>query len=252
MRHVACPLIAGLTLTAVVGCASNNDPPKAQAPLTSITRSRAHVVAPLLTIRQADLPELKVRAHVAPAADLRLAHCFRQNQAAHVRSSSRQVKIAHSRRSSGARPTQRRPWAKARSERLLANSGYQSLQADSDVLIMPTAAAARSQVAAAKDTDLSCISHVLVADQSQGRFGVRGASVEPLSMTVKGADASVAYRTVLAYKHSPLVYYIDSITFSYGQDAFTLNTFHASKPVPPTMNERLLGLLVARGRSHSR
>lgn len=117
---------------------------------------------------------------------------------------------------------------------------------------MPTAAAARSEIAATKNTSFVCIEHVLVSSGSHKRFGVRGVTIEPLQMTVKGADASVAYRVVAAYKGLPLVLYVDVIVFTYGQDAFTLTTSHASKPVPPAMNERLLGLLIARGRSHSR
>lgn len=119
---------------------------------------------------------------------------------------------------------------------------------------MPTAADAKRAIAVAKNIDLTCFEHALRADAAKkhGRFPVRGVTVEPLSITVKGADASAAYRLVAAYKGVPLVGYVDSIVFSYGQDAFTLTTFHASKPVPTAMDERLLGLLLARAKAHSR
>jgi hypothetical protein len=45
---------------------------------------------------------------------------------------------------------------------------------------------------------------------------------------------------------------MDSIVVAYGQDMVTLTTYHSSKPVPPAMEERLLGLLVARARAHRR
>jgi hypothetical protein len=44
----------------------------------------------------------------------------------------------------------------------------------------------------------------------------------------------------------------DSIFFSYGQDVVTLTTYHSSRPVPRSMEERLLGLLVARARAYAR
>jgi hypothetical protein len=71
-------------------------------------------------------------------------------------------------------------------------------------------------------------------------------------MAVAGADASVAYQTIVGLRRAPLIVYIDSIVFTYGQDMVTLTTYHSSKPVPPAMEQRLLGLLVARARSHTR
>jgi hypothetical protein len=62
----------------------------------------------------------------------------------------------------------------------------------------------------------------------------------------------VAYQTVVGVRGAPLVLYMDSIAFAYGQDMVTLTTYHSSRPVPRSMEERLLGLLVARARAHAR
>lgn len=117
---------------------------------------------------------------------------------------------------------------------------------------MPTSAAARLNIAAGAHLDPGCLERVIRRALSRTRLHVRGVVVKPLSTTVPGADASAAYQTVVGVRGAPLVLYIDSIAFAYGQDLVELTTYHSSKPVPPAMEERLLGLLVARARSHSR
>lgn len=234
MHLLPCTVTAGLVLTAAAGCASNNHPPAVRAPLTSITRSRAHVVAPLLTIRWADLPEFKVAAHAVTQKT--------QHAASEVQCPGR-------RHTSG----EQRPWASARSDRLSANSGYQMLGAWSKAEITPTAAAARRDVGEAARLKV-CVEHALRSGLLRSALGplVRGITVEPIQVNVKGADASAAYRAIVATRGAPLVDYIDMIFFSYGQDVFALGTYHFSKPVPPAMEQRLQGLLIARARSHSR
>jgi hypothetical protein len=119
---------------------------------------------------------------------------------------------------------------------------------------MPTSAAARLRVAEDKRLDRTCLEHALRGRLAKRRLRlpVRGVVVEPLSVNVPGADASVAYQIIVGYRGAPLVLYMDAIELAYGQDLIELFTYHSSKPVPPAMDERLLGLLVARARSHSR
>jgi hypothetical protein len=202
-------------------------------PLTSIRRSRARVVVPLLTIRAADLPEFKVTAH--PAA---------WKEGPHV-----QVKCPGHRAS--LHPLSL--WASAKSQYVSANSGYHALGAWSYAQVMPTATAARLEIAKAQRRKV-CMEHALRSAllSSAFRSDVRGIAVEPIQAKVGGADASTAYRAVVAARHAPLVLYIDATLFSYGQDVFVLGTYHSSKPVPPAMEERLQSLLIARARSHSR
>jgi hypothetical protein len=257
--------IVGLVIGVGTGCGAG-DPP-ARPAYTSIVHSRAHAVAPLLTIRPADLPEFKVTAHPAAAQegpeDAHEARCLRR-AAPQVPPSARSTGAAkHARqprhRSSPSLPAHRssqsqRRWAFAKSQQLSAGSGYHTLGASSSVSIMPTSAAASLQVAEEERLDRTCLEHAL-----RGRFArkhlrlpVSGVVVEPLSVSVKGADASIAYQIIVGYRGAPLVLYMDAIELAYGQDLIELFTYHSSKPVPPAMDERLLGLLVARARSHSR
>lgn len=255
-------LLALLAVPAAIagGCSGASDPPTHVA-RTAIERSRARAIAPLLTIRAADLPEFKVKARPAAApwairvageaACVRLPHRpHSQGTAAHSQGA---VVARGARRGPRRPPSPQRPWARAHSGQLFANSGYQTLDAFSDVSIMPSAAAARLAVERASDVDAACMERALRRTLTKERLPVpvRGVVFEPLPLNAEGADASVAYRMVLGYRGAPLVAYVDLIYLSYGQDAMTLATYHASKPVPQTMDQRLLGLLVARARSHS-
>lgn len=229
MRLLAFAMSAGLALSVAVGCASNSDPPKARAPLTSITRSRARVVAPLLTVRAADLPEFKVRASdEGPELDV---ECAGHRLSAH-------------------RPVR---WASVRSRYVSANSGYHALGAWSYARIMPTATEARLEVAETRRRRV-CVERALRKGllRSGSPSQVRGITVEPIQVKVNGADASTAYRAIVAARREPLVVYLDATVFSYGQDVFVLGAYHSSKPVPPAMEERLQALLIARARSHGR
>jgi hypothetical protein len=232
MRALVLPMLAGLLVLTVSACGRGSDPPMRRAPLTSIARSRAHVVAPLLTIRQADLPEFKVTAHAASRESPR---------------AGTEVRCA----GLGRRGPQQ-TWAAARSEQISANSGYQTLGAWSRAEIVPTAHAARGEIAAARRR--VCMEHLIRSGvlRSRLRAHVRGITVEPLQANVEGADASAAYRTIVAARGVPLVIYLDTIFFSYGQDVFALGAYHFSKPVPPEMEQRLQELLLARAKSHSR
>jgi hypothetical protein len=267
-HSLASILAAGLAIGAAVGCGS--DPPPRLA-YTSITPYRAHAVARELTIREADLPEFKVTAHAAATQEgfeaRRYNTCVRL--AAHERSPHGAQSARGSKTAKGARqPEQRgaashpahrrspslRAWASAKSDVLSAGSGYHTLGALSSVSIEPTSAAARLEVAQAKNLNRTCMEHVVRAGLAKQhlRLPIAGVVLEPFSASVGGADTSAAYRAVLAYHGAPLVLYMDMIFFSYGQDLFMLSTYHSSKPVPSAMEERLLGLLVARARSHSR
>jgi hypothetical protein len=265
MRVLASIMTVGFALATVLGCGSS-DPP-ARPAYTSILRSRAHALAPLLTIRLADLPEFKVTAH--PAAlqegpeDAHEARCLRP--AAHQGApSARGTGTAkHARqprhRSPPSQPAHRssqsqRRWAFAKSQQLSAGSGYHTLGASSSVSIRPTSAAARLQIGEDERLDRTCLEHALRERFARRhlRLPVRGVVVEPLSLSVKGVDASVAYQIIVGYRGAPLVLYMDAIELAYGQDLIELFTYHSSKPVPPAMDERLLGLLVARAESHSR
>jgi hypothetical protein len=266
MRRLASIVAAGFALAVGVGCGSG-DPKPVPTAYTSITRSRAHIVATALTIRAADLPEFKVTAHAAGSQeglqDPRYRSCVRAStheNASHAHG-ARAATQAHAPRtgvprSQAAHPSSSpsRPWARAQSRRLVANSGYHVLGAYSSVSVMPTPGAARLEIAGAQYANRTCLEHVVRAElaKERRRVSIGGVVVEPYSASVKGVDASVAYRAVMAYKGAPLVAYVDVISFSYGQDVMTLTTYHASKPVPPAMEERLLGLLVARARSHRR
>jgi hypothetical protein len=125
------------------------------------------------------------------------------------------------------------------------------LGASSSVSIMPTSAAARLNIAEAVRQQ-TCVERALRRAVAKGFHGVRGVVVTPVSITVPGADASVAYQTIVGLRGAPLTVYMDSIVFAYGQDMVTLTTYHSSGGVPRSMEERLLGLLVARARGHAR
>jgi hypothetical protein len=228
MRGFAWSLLASPLILLVAACGSS-DPPRAPVPLTSIKHSRAHLVAPLLTIRAADLPEFKVAAsNKGPQLDVQCP--------GHRRSSHRPAR-----------------WASVRSQYVAANSGYHALGAWSYAQIMPTAAAARLEVAEARRRKV-CVEHALRSGllRSGSPSDVRGITVEPIQVKVNGADASAAYRAIVAARHEPLVIYLDATVFSYGQDVFVLGAYHSSKPVPSAMEERLQALLIARARSHGR
>jgi hypothetical protein len=261
VRLLASILAAGLVIATAIGCGA--DPAPVRPAHTSITRHRAQAVARMITIRAADLPEFKATAHPATAQESSEAahqvNCARpagRRGLAHRAPSARRGRTARRARHSGHRVSRapRGPWASARSDRISAGSGYHALGASSNVSIMPTSAAARLEVAASEHLDQTCMEHALRAEVTKEhlRLPLRGVVVEPFSVNVPGADAGVAYRAIVAYRGAPLILYIDSIVFAYGQDLIELTTYHASKPVPSAMEERLLGLLVARARAHAR
>jgi hypothetical protein len=227
---------------------------------TSITRSHAHAVARALTIRVSDLPEFKVTAHPATAQEGQEAadevNCVRpaarRGSAPRVPGARSTRTAVHARRPGHRGTPSQRPWGYAKSDVLAAGSGYHALGAFSGVSIMPTAAAARLSITQSVNLDQACMEHALRRGLLKSRLRVRGVVTEPLSVAVPGADASVAYQTVVGVRGAPLVLYMDLIFFSYGQDVVTLTTYHSSKPVPRSMEERLLGLLVARARAHTR
>lgn len=234
----------------VTGCGAASDPPVRLA-YTSIARSHAHAVARAVTIRAGDLPEFKATAHPSTAQTsaevAREVACPRP-----IVSSARETRTSHrGRRPTGGSPS---PWAFARSPQLSAGSGYHALGASSSVRVMPAAADARlgvDRAARQLRQEARCLEHR--ADRIRlGVLRVRGIVVRPLSVSVAGASASFAYHLVMAARGAPLVLYVNVVAFAYGQDAIELNTYHASKPVPPAMQERLLALLVARARAHSR
>jgi hypothetical protein len=125
------------------------------------------------------------------------------------------------------------------------------LGAFSRVLIMRTAAAARLNIADGTHLDQACLKRA-IRRAAATEFHVREVVVRPVPITVAGADASVVYQTIIGVHGVPLILYMDSIAFAYGQDVVTLTTYHSSGGVPRSMEERLLGLLVARARAHAR
>jgi hypothetical protein len=256
LRSLASILAVGLAIGTAIGC--GGDPPALRSAHTSITRSRAQVVAREITLRAGDLPEFKAKAH-APAArtgaedvdDLNCARPSKHGASPPQALGARHRQTAGRDRRSRQRGSTRRIWASARSDRLSAGSGYHALGASSSVSIMSTAGTARLNVAEG-ERQRACMERVLSRAARKGFHDIRGVVVKPLSMAVAGADASVAYQTIVGLRRAPLIVYMDSIVFAYGQDMVTLTTHHSSKPVPPAMEQRLLGLLVARARSHTR
>jgi hypothetical protein len=251
-------MAAVLAIAVASGCGGTNPSPVPSA-YTSITRSQAHAVARELTIRVGDLPEFKVTAHPPEAQEsAKVADEVKCRPAPkHQVSAPRSVAAPRPRAAQRGRSAEHRrarsqaPWASANSDRLSAGGGYHLLGASSSASIMPAAAAARLGVAQGANLDEVCLAHAIRRALSKTRLRVSGVVVKPLPVSVPGADASVAYQTIIGVRGAPLVLYMDSIVFAYGQDVMTLTTYHSSKPVPPAMEERLLGLLVARARSHS-
>lgn len=238
-------LAAGLALLAAAGGCSSSDPPP-KLGYTAITRARARAVAPLLTIRAADLPEVKPASH--PPSPLTRATIAADVSCAHH--------PTHDQLPAGL-------WASARSNTLVAGSGYHISGASSTAFVMSTPAAAlssigqgtgpRTEVRPGETVRLMerCVKHAVLASVPSG-LHVHGVVVKPLSMSVPGADASVAYETALGVRGAPLIIYFDSFDFVYGQDVIELTTYHSVAHVPRSVNERLLGLLVARARTHNR
>jgi hypothetical protein len=231
MRVLASILAAGLMIAMASGCGGGH-PAAVRSAYTSITRHQAQAVARAVNIRAGDLPEFKAVAHPPVTHE--------GPDAAH------EVNCVRRRGSSS-----RRSWASARSNVLSAGSGYHALGAFSNVSIMPAAAAARLNIAEAIRQQ-TCVERELRRAVAKGFHGVRGVVVKPFSIAVPGADTSVAYQTIVGLRGAPLTVYMDSIVFAYGQDVVTLTTYHSSSPVPRSMEERLLGLLVARARAHAR
>ena len=234
MRVLVSTVIAGLVIAIASGCGGGH-PAAVRLAYTSITRHQAQAVARAVNIRAGDLPEFKAVAHppvtqagMEAADDLSCA-----SPLGHRRSPSQVA------------------WASARSDRLSAGGGYHALGAFSRVLIMRTAAAARLNIAESTHLDHACLKRA-IRRAVASEFHVRQVVVKPVAITVPGADESVAYQTIIGVHGVPLILYMDSIAFAYGQDMVTLTTYHSSRPVPRSMEERLLGLLVARARSHTR
>lgn len=135
---------------------------------------------------------------------------------------------------------------------LSAGNGYHALAAFSIVAVMPTAASAGLAVSDMRKTDLACVERQVRQEFTKGSSRIRGVFVGPLPTRVSDSDGSFAYQAVITWRAIPLVLYMDVTMFSYGQYVVVLFTYHSSDPVPPAMESRLLGLLVARARAHSR
>jgi hypothetical protein len=228
-------LAGGLALGAWSGCGTGDAPPRPGH--TAITRGRAHAVAPLLSIRQADLPEIK------PSARLPVP---RAREAIPSELSCSRSFVRH-RPPSGL-------WGFAASDRLTAGSGYHISGASSTAFVMSTSAVARATVARSPRgvrAEERCLRRALLRDLPPG-LRVHDVVVRPLSATVPGADASVAYEAAAGVQGAPLIVYFDSFHFVYGQDLIELTTYHSVAHVASSWNERLLGLLVARARAHDR
>jgi hypothetical protein len=231
MRPLALP-IAGLAIATLAACGSAGLPPKAG--YTAIVRARARAVAPLLTIRAADLPEVKPSARPpAPLARERAVSAL----------------------TCGPSSKRHRPpsglWAFARSDSLAAGSGYHISGASSTAFVMSSPAAARGSMSRGVRAEEACLRRALLKDPPFG-LHIHDVVVRPLPATVPGADASVAYEAAAGVRGAPLLVYFDSFRFAYGQDAIQLTTYHSVAHVPRSVNERLLGLLVARARMHDR
>jgi hypothetical protein len=259
VRVLVSTLAAGLMIAMASGCGAGSPSPVRSA-YTSIMRSQAHAVARELTIRVGDLPEFKITAHPPEAQQsAKVADEVKCRPAPKHRVPAPRPVAAHRPRAAErARPAEHRrprfqsPWASANSDRLSAGSGYHVLGAYSSASILPAPAAARLGVAEGANLNDVCLAHAIRRALSKTRLRVRGVVVKPLPVSVPGADASVAYQTIIGVHGVPLVLYMDSIAFAYGQDVVTLTTYHSSRSVPRSMEERLLGLLVARARSHTR
>lgn len=229
MRRRLAWILCGVSAICWASCGSS-DPP-VQLPSTSITRARADAVARKITIRAGDLPEFKATAHLLGAQ------------------STHQAVVKRS--CGGSRPPFR-PWAQAGSQELSAGNGYHALDAFSGVAVMPTAAAADLVVSDLRKIDLACMEREFRREFTKGRSRVRGVFVGRLPTIVSDSAGSVAYQAVISWRTIPLVLYMDITLFAYGQDVVALFTYHSSDPVPPAMESRLLGLLVARAKAHSR
>lgn len=234
MRPLALP-IAGLAIATVAGCGAGDPAPRPG--YTAIARARAQAVAPLLTIRQADLPEVKPSAHPqAPVGRAAIASGLTCP------------------RPPGRHRAPAGLWALARSDRLTAGSGYHISGAYSTAFVMSTPAAARASVARGvwgTRAEERCLKRALLKDPPPG-LHIHRVVVRSLPAAVAGADASVAYEAAAGVRGAPLIVYFDSFRFVYGQDVVELTTYHSVAHVPRSVNERLLGLLVARARTHDR
>jgi hypothetical protein len=258
MRVLVSTLAAGLMIAMASGCGGVR-PAAVRPAYTSITRHQAQAAARAVNIRAGDLPEFKTVAH--PSYERKTTKvadepsCARPSKHGgsppRARGARPRRTARHGRSSGHGASHAPRAWASANSDRLSAGSGYHVLGASSSVSIMPTSAAARLNIAEAVRQQ-TCVERALRRAVAKGFHGVRGVVVTPVSITVPGADASVAYQTIVGLRGAPLTVYMDSIVFAYGQDMVTLTTYHASRPVPRSMEERLLGLLVARARAHAR
>jgi protein-S-isoprenylcysteine O-methyltransferase Ste14 len=240
LRTPASALLTVLVCAVAIGCASKSDPQPIRVPHTHIARRDARAVARAVTIRADDLPEFKATAKHADRREVPLpgeARCLRR---------------ADGKRSPEASTAPSRGrWAYARSVTLSAGSGYHSLGAMSEVSVMPTARAARSGVAEAIAMGRACVARLLKdALAKRLHVPVRGVVVEPLAVKIPGADNGGAHQVIVASRRMPLIWYVDWTTFSYGQDVISLVTHHTSKPVPPAMDERLIGLLLKRAQAH--
>jgi len=252
---VAALLASAPLLVATTGCGAG-DPPTRLA-YTSIARTRANAVAREITLRAGDLPEFKAAAHALDTQEGQKAGELPCARPADRQGSATPASNAHGARTldrirPAAHGSALRPWASAASDQLSAGSGYHALAAFSSVAVLPTSVAARLVLSQAKEMDIACMERTLHRSLSKGRLRVRGVAIQRLASTVPDSDASVAYQAVISSRVTPLVLYMDLTFFSYGQDVVTLTTYHSSKPVPPAMDSRLLGLLVARARAHSR
>jgi hypothetical protein len=272
VRVPASILAAALAIAAASGCGA--DSPARRLAYTSIDRSRAHAIAHAVALRAGDLPEFKttakppeaqqganlageVRCRRAPKHGPSPPRAKRKPSPSRAAAARSRRAAEHGRAAGHRRPRphhapSQAPWASANSDRLSAGSGYHVLGASSSASIMATAAAARLGVAEGANLDDACLAHAVRRALSRTRLHVTGVVVKPLSLPVPGADASAAYQTIVGVRGAPLILYMDSIVFAYGQDAVTLTTYHSSKPVSRPMEERLLGLLVARARAHAR
>lgn len=246
---------------ALAGC--GGDPPAVAPAHTAIARTHAQTVAGDIAIRAGDLPEYKAKLKArTPLTGARIAddpRCARVPRRAKSRSRTAGARgggDAARRRQAGQSGSRvlrvPSPWAFAQSQRLSAGGGYHALGAVSSVSVMPTAAAARLSVRAGANADRACLKGAIrraAAAQLPVRAVVVGPA--PVPAAIPGASVTAAYRTIVGVHGVPLVLYLDSTAFAYGQDVIELTTYHTSRPVPPGMDERLLGLLAARARAHS-
>jgi hypothetical protein len=138
-----------------------------------------------------------------------------------------------------------------------AGAGTHARQLSSNVTVLPSAALAAKDLAAARSprtrTCLRTFVNALLSKSASGQVTFSSARITRLHPSAKGSDGAFGYRVRVVAKGpaATLPFYVDILAFTKGPVEVSLTGVSITERLPSTLEQRLLDTLASRAQGHA-